>query len=97
MGLGGVPRINGSQPQPNNAASSNAKNQSSFSGSNEFSSTKEQLSSSGALISSQSNNSASRAKKLMKITNKKYRNRKGAPRTMLVDGEIHEVYLLAIA
>ncbi len=32
-----------------------------------------------------------------KIIDKKKRNRKGAPRTVLVDGEIYEIYLLAIA
>ena len=36
-------------------------------------------------------------KKLMKIVDKRRKNRKYAPRTMLIDGEIYEVYLLAIA
>ena len=35
--------------------------------------------------------------KLTKLVDKKKRNRKGAPRTVLVDGEIFVVYLLAIA
>lgn len=35
--------------------------------------------------------------KLTKIVTNKKKNRKGAPRTILVDGEIYEVYLLAIA
>lgn len=35
--------------------------------------------------------------KISKLVDKKKRNRKGAPRTVLVDGEIFEVYLLAIA
>lgn len=32
-----------------------------------------------------------------KIVDKKRRNYKGAPRTVLVDGQIYEIYLLAIA
>jgi len=35
--------------------------------------------------------------KTTKIVSKGKRNRKGAPRSVLVDGEIWEVYLLAIA
>ena len=31
------------------------------------------------------------------IVDRKKRNKKGAPRTILVDGEIYEVFLLAIA
>jgi len=31
------------------------------------------------------------------IVDRKKRNRKGAPRTIIVDGEIYEVFLLAIA
>lgn len=32
-----------------------------------------------------------------KIVDRKKRNRKGAPRTIIVDGEIYEVFLVAIA
>lgn len=35
--------------------------------------------------------------RVTKIVGNKKRNRKGAPRAVLVDGEIWEVYLLAIA
>jgi hypothetical protein len=35
--------------------------------------------------------------RVARIVDRKKRNRKGAPRTVLVDGEIYEVYLLAIA
>lgn len=35
--------------------------------------------------------------KTSKIVDRKKRNRRGAPRTVLVDGEIYEVFLLAIA
>lgn len=35
--------------------------------------------------------------KTTQIVDRKKRNRKGAPRTILVDGEIYEVFLLAIA
>ena len=44
---------------------------------------------------------ANKAKKLRgkttQIVDRKKRNRKGAPRAILVDGEIYEVFLLAIA
>lgn len=35
--------------------------------------------------------------KTSKIVDRKKRNRRGSPRTVLVDGEIYEVFLLAIA
>jgi hypothetical protein len=35
--------------------------------------------------------------KTTQIIDRKTRNRKGAPRTIIVDGEIYEVFLLAIA
>lgn len=35
--------------------------------------------------------------KTTQIVDRKKRNRKGAPRTIIVDGEIYEVFLLAIA
>ena len=36
-------------------------------------------------------------KKTTEIVDRKKRNRKGAPRTIIVDGDIYEVFLLAIA
>ncbi len=35
--------------------------------------------------------------KVSKIVDKNKKNRRGSPRTVLVDGEIYEVFLLAIA
>jgi hypothetical protein len=96
MGLGGVPSINGAQSQPNNAASTNARSQNSAS---EFSLEHQgaNAQNAAALVTNPHLVDNAKTKRLMKIINKRYKNRKGAPRAVLVDGEIHTVYLLAIA
>jgi hypothetical protein len=92
MSLGGVSNVgtNGNFQQGQGA---NAGGESSG---KEFSLEKQQAGASKAALIT-----ADKAKQLRgkttQIVDRKKRNRKGAPRTILVDGEIYEVFLLAIA
>jgi hypothetical protein len=93
MGLGGLPSIGGQGPNigPGNQGASQNK------GGTEFSLEQQKSNLAQAQAAQDKANSALSGAKLMKIIDKKKKNRKGAPRTMLIDGEIYEVYLLAIA
>jgi hypothetical protein len=91
MSIGGVRNIGAGSNLPQNSGSSaNSSNSG-----QEFSLEKQEAGSTGALV--QSNAAKIRNSKVIRIADGKKRNRKGAPRTLLVDGEIYEVYLLAIA
>ena len=96
MGLGGLPSVGNHQGglQGQNTGGGNAG-----SGDKpEFQLEQRDASSSGAAAQKTAEaNGLGQGSKIMKIVNKKKKNRKGAPRTMLVDGEIWEVFLLAIA
>ena len=96
MGLGGLPNVGGAgqQPNPNNQGAAGKKG-----GGTEFSLQQQGANNqqAQARAAQAKNNIIGNGSKLMKIVDKRRKNRKYAPRTMLVDGEIHEVYLLAIA
>jgi hypothetical protein len=92
MSIGGLSNIrpSGQQNQQGQGASANGE-----SAGKEFSLEKQ---ASGAASQAGNVRSHDISKlKLTKIVSKNKKNRKGAPRTILVDGEIYEVYLLAIA
>lgn len=89
MSLGGLSGIGSgnSSPQGNGANASGQSN------GQEFSLEKQQT---GALVP-RSDVAKALKSRTSQIVDRKKRNRKGAPRTVLVDGEIYEVFLLAIA
>ena len=92
MSLGGVTSIGqGGSHQQGQGASANGE-----SSGKEFSLEKQQAGAAQAALVT-----ADKAKQLRgkttQIVDRKKRNKKGAPRTILVDGEIYEVFLLAIA
>lgn len=89
IGVSGV-RTSGSGSQGQGA---NASGQSSG---QEFSLEKQQTNSSNAVVKSTDVSKVIKGK-TAQIVDRKKRNRKGAPRTIIVDGEIYEVFLLAIA
>lgn len=92
MSLGGVSNV-GQSGQQFQGSGANAGGESSG---KEFSLEKQQAGATQAALVT-----AEKAKKLRgkttQIVDRKKRNKKGAPRTILVDGEIYEVFLLAIA
>lgn len=51
----------------------------------------------GAVVETSSRALKKARKNTTEIVDRKKRNRKGAPRTIIVDGEIYQVFLLAIA
>ena len=91
MSLGGVsglgPNSGNSQGQGANASGQSAGK--------EFSLEKQQANQAGTLGSADQLKKAKA--KTTQIVDRTKRNRKGAPRTIIVDGEIYEVFLLAIA
>ncbi len=93
MSLGGLSGIGGgnTSPQGNGANASSGQGAGS-----EFSLEKQQTGASGALVP-RSDVAKALKSRTSQIVDRKKRNRKGAPRTVLVDGEIYEVFLLAIA
>lgn len=90
MTVGGVSGIrSGNQGQ-------GGQGQQSADGTKEFS--LEKQSTGNSKTTSIANEVAQRARaKTTQIVDKKKRNRRGAPRSIIVDGEIYEVFLLAIA
>ncbi len=91
MSLGGISNIrpggSGRESGPNSGGT-NTEGQ-------EFSLEKQDAKGSNALV--KSHDVSSVLSKNTRIVDKTKRNRKGAPRTIIVDGEIYEVFLLAIA
>ena len=95
MGLGGLPSIGNHQ---GGLAGQNTQGGNAGAGDKpEFALEQHSTSSGAASQAAADANSLGKGSKIMKIIDKKKKNRKGAPRTMLVDGEIWEVFLLAIA
>lgn len=92
MSLGGISRV---RPSAGNLQQGAHGNQGSSD--SEFSLEKQQTGSSELTKSSSISANGLKSAKLSRIVDRKKKNRKGAPRTVLVDGEIYEVYLLAIA
>lgn len=92
MSLGGISGV-GPGGAGHQGQGANASGQSSG---QEFSLEQQQAGSTGALAT-RSDTAKSVKGKATSIVDRKKRNRKGAPRTILVDGEIYEVFLLAIA
>ncbi len=96
MSLGGLPNVGGAgqQPNPNNQGAGKK-------GGSEFSLQQQNANANNqqaqAHAAQARNDLVGNGSKLMKIVDKRRKNRKYAPRTMLIDGEIYEVYLLAIA
>ena len=97
MGLGGLPNVGGAgqQPNPNNQGAAGKKGGSEFSLQQQNANANNQQAKAHAAQAR--DEVIGNGSKLMKIVDKRRKNRKGAPRTMLIDGEIYEVYLLAIA
>lgn len=93
MGLGGLPSIGGQGPNIGQNNQGSAQNK----GGAEFSLEQQKSGMAQAQAAQDKAQAVLSGAKLMKIVDKKKKNRKGAPRTMLIDGEIYEVYLLAIA
>ncbi len=89
MSLGGLSGVRAGGPNSQQGQGANANGESSG---KEFA-LEQQQSGQVALLS---NVAASKAR-TAKIVDRKKRNRKGAPRTIIVDGEIYEVFLVAIA
>jgi len=92
MSLGGVNRLGpggGGTPHQGGGTGS--------AGDSEFSLEQQQAGSTELTKSSATKSNKLTKAKTTKITERSKRNRKGAPRTVLVDGELYEVYLLAIA
>lgn len=98
MGLGRLPNVGGAgqQPNQNNQGAAGKKG-----GDVEFSLQQQNANANNqqaqAHLAQARNDLIGNSSKLMKIVDKRRKNRKYAPRTMLIDGEIYEVYLLAIA
>ena len=93
MSLNGLSSVGGSGGKPTDNGQGSKK------GAQEFS-LQQQTSNDQQSHATQANSAAiagSHGSRLMKIVDKRRKNRKYAPRTMLIDGEIYEVYLLAIA
>lgn len=93
MSLGGLPSIGGQNPNIGSGNQGASQNK----GGTEFSLEQQKSNMAQAQAAQERANAALSGAKLMKIIDKRKKNRKGAPRTMLIDGEIYEVYLLAIA
>lgn len=91
MSLGGLSGVRGGGGNSSQGSGAGASGQSG----QEFSLEKQQAGSTGALVP-RSDLKAIKGR-TSQIVDRKKRNRKGAPRTILVDGEIYEVFLLAIA
>ncbi|MBT6843130.1 MAG: hypothetical protein HOA17_04955 [Candidatus Melainabacteria bacterium] len=92
MSIGGLSNL---RPSGNNQQSGQGAGANSESAGKEFSLEK-QASGSADKAGNVRSHDVSKIKLTKIVTNKK-KNRKGAPRTILVDGEIYEVFLLAIA
>lgn len=92
MAIGGVQGAGGQGSAQNNQ--SNAANKSST---EEFNLEQQKANTQGNAVASGTALTKLKKSRTSKLVNKKKRNRRGAPRTVLVDGEIYEVYLLAIA
>lgn len=92
MSIGGVnrPALGASGQQGSQNNDSSASNAKEFSLEQQRTGTQLQKASAGAAGGVLKSTTA-------RIVDRKKRNRKGAPRTILVDGELYEVYLLAIA
>ena len=97
MGLGGLPNVGGAgqQPNPNNQGAGKKGGGQEFSLEQQNSNANNQQAQAHAAQAR--NDLIGNGSKLMKIVDKRRKNRKYAPRTMLIDGEIYEVYLLATA
>jgi hypothetical protein len=89
MSLGGV---SGLGPNSGQGQGANASGQSAG---KEFSLEKQQANQTAAASNADQLKKAKA--KTTQIVDRTKRNRKGAPRTIIVDGEIYEVFLLAIA
>ena len=92
MSIGGLSNVNRTNPNANQSGQGGAGG----SEGQEFSLEKQQA---GAAQAAQLKNlkNTSKQRSTTEIVDKKKRNHKGAPRTIIVDGDIYEVFLLAIA
>lgn len=91
MSIGGLSNIRSNQNPNQGNQGANAGGESSG---KEFS-LEQQKAGSVSTLDQAKNKKAKR--KTTEIVDRKKRNRKGAPRTIIVDGDIYEVFLLAIA
>ena len=91
MSIGGLSNVrpNGNSNQGNQGANANGE-----SSGKEFSLEKQQA---GAIQATGLERSQKKKKQTTEIVDRSKKNRKGAPRTIIVDGDIYEVYLMAIA
>jgi hypothetical protein len=92
MSIGGLSNVrpNGNSNQGNQGAGANGE-----SSGKEFSLEKQQA---GALTAAgNARNNKTKKKQTTEIVDRSKKNRKGAPRTIIVDGDIYEVFLMAIA
>ena len=91
MSIGGLSNIrpSGNSNQGNQGANANGE-----SSGKEFSLEKQQA---GAISSAGLQRTRKSKKQTTEIVDRSKKNRKGAPRTIIVDGDIYEVFLLAIA
>jgi hypothetical protein len=91
MSVGGLSNVrpNGNPSPGNHGAGANSESQG-----KEFSLEKQKA---GAVAGASVSSNPKVRKKTTEIVDKTKRNRKGAPRTIIVDGDIYEVFLLAIA
>lgn len=92
MSLGGLSgiRAGGQQGQPQGSSANAGSSGQEFSLEQQAAGSSSQA----ALVRS---HDISKAIKTTRIVTSKKKNRKGAPRSIIVDGEIYEVFLLAIA
>lgn len=91
MSIGGLSNLrpNGNSNQGNQGAGANGE-----SSGKEFSLEKQQA---GSIQAAGLGRTSKSKKTTTEIVDRKKKNRKGAPRTIIVDGDIYEVFLLAIA